>query len=321
MASVEPFLLEFITPDMLTCWAYTHNRWCGMASAFPKKGPFNRAKFDKAARAKIPAACFTSEEIDLILNIRPWLVSSMNGKVRPSDEDMGAIRGGQLSKVPKSVLRKWENMSDLTLFKTEPLTKAVPNVPPAVISRHPCLAMFYRHFVWLDPNADFKSQSSSATAYALTCVLEWRYQVATTGRLLALEPGKALREAFEDFLSTICEPTLDNFVGPSNARRNQTHTRWANWDRNCLNDVVKLAQDKYASPDMRLSDDERTLAAARIDRYRAELADLRKRVGGMLCAQNAPHVAGTLEFHVAQAFDDFVTVSEPAVCTFQSRLR
>ena len=60
MASVEPFLLEFITPDMLTCWAYTHNRWCGMASAFPKKGPFNRAKFDKAARAKIPAACFTS---------------------------------------------------------------------------------------------------------------------------------------------------------------------------------------------------------------------------------------------------------------------
>ena len=178
---------------MLTCWEYTHARWTTFATgAFPKpNAPFDPEKFHKAAHSNVPVTKFTEEEIALINEIRPWITSAMNYKTRPSDTDMAFIRDGRMSNVSKGVLRKWEAISDARLFASHPLTKAVINVPPALLPKYPCLGMLYRHGFWM--SRQFKSQGSAASAYAVLCVLEWRHQVATTGRLLALKPGQELR--------------------------------------------------------------------------------------------------------------------------------
>ena len=298
---------------MLQIWSLTPAKWQKAVKKFPHDPATPLTSFDVVSEAGVECVALSAKELQTVNSIRPWISLAMDSRanVRPQDADLHSLRQTPAGHIfPTTRAKQWQPYVNMKYFDKNPVTASVREVPTPDLDKYPVLAMMYRHPGWL--SRTFPSgKLHAATMYACLCVVEQRLAIATTGRLMLLDCGRSLFHSFTKFLSSIAKPahTKRRKNVPWAASPEDNVRTWIPWDDALRESFQQQAAAQFPPPDMSLSGDERIHAVKRMRRYRAELADLRKRLEGSLCAQSAPHGTGFVQYHVACAFDRLVMVS------------
>ena len=330
---VESKLVNIVTTQMKRYWEITFNRWQEIARRVHNQ--LDTLDDAKAALQKdIPGFDIDTREVAEVRAIFPWLSATVDQRAEIKEDEVDAIRRGPsgVASLKKATLKRyterWEPVSDVGLFKSDPLVKVVGDLLPPRLREHPCLRMMYRHLTsWR--KSGYRSKAVVAGVYALRCVLDYRFQIATTGRLQSMECGSLLRTSLFDFLSTICQPTLDNYIearGPVSATVN---SKYVCWNDLILDDMktaaLKTVEAQQAEREGAGKPQDVEIVAApaarlastdRIKKYEGEIKAIVRAVVKASCSSAAPLNSKGTDKNVAHALIMLVEV-----CRSPSSLR
>ena len=122
--------------------------------------------------------------------------------------------------------------------------RVLPELSLTHVSKHPCLAMLYRHaLTWQTPESGLKTgKANGFLAYAYLLYVGWRVYGDTIGRMITLDSYINLRASLFSFLGQHCQPTLDDFFNPSQSE--PSRKLYANWDHKVIDKFV----DRFGKP-------------------------------------------------------------------------
>lgn len=241
---VESRLRELTSPYMAAYWEITVNTWKLIGQEFHN----GCGTVDNRMPPKLKVVChpdmppLTETEAAAVKAMTKWITAAMSNKID--------LVSDQSPQQQRDNILKFGPFLDISALKTDPLTKIFPGFPPGALKEYPLLRMLYRHSTeWA--TRKYRSKPESSAALALQCYYGGIHYLAQTSRLLLTSEGVEIREEFITFLSSCCQPTLDNFTGPASHRKPKANRRWVNWDDALLETYRSRATVEFA----RFSDD------------------------------------------------------------------